>query len=310
MPEGIIIKGIGGFYEVMDRASDTREPECIYTCKARGVHRKESELTPLPGDRVVYRILDNKKLVGHVEKILERKNEFIRPPVANIDQLVAVVAVANPDPDLMLVDKLLITAACKAIRPLLIINKVDLDSEGKAEALKRVYEAAGVTVIVLSKFDKKSQEPLHKELADLNTAFAGQSGVGKSTLLNSVLHSLGPKDAVVMETGEVSEKIKRGKHTTRHVQLIRLKNGGFVLDTPGFSSYTVSDVAHDELYTYYGEMEELAEKCRFKGCSHTEEPGCAVKDKLLEGKIDRGRYERYVQLYKELKDAYDNRYRR
>jgi len=299
LPEGIILKGVGGFYEVLDE----NDLQSIYTCKVRGVFRK-NELTPLPGDRVVFKILDEKKKEGHIEKIADRRNSFIRPPVANIDQLAIVMAVNSPEPDLMLVDKLIISCQAKDIRPLIIINKTDLDEGGSVDELRKIYEPTGFPIIMLSKFLKESYDKLHQELIGYTTAFAGQSGVGKSTILNMIM------DNWLMETGDVSEKIKRGKHTTRHVQLFRLDNGGFILDTPGFSSYSLSEINHQELDSYYPDFKDCLGLCRFKGCSHRNEPGCAVKELCSQGKLDKGRYNRYVELYGELKEIYDNRYRR
>jgi len=310
LPEGIILKGVGGFYSVLmgdgslseDKSSEGSAP-ALYTCKARGIHRKE-ELTPLPGDRVIFRILDEKSKTGCIDRILDRINFFTRPAVANIDQLAIVLAVTNPQPDLMLVDKLLITCQVKGIRPLIIINKIDLDTENQVEALKKVYDKTGFTVLPLTKFSPEAYDLLHGELAGYTTAFAGQSGVGKSTILNIVMNNW------LMETGDISEKIQRGKHTTRHVQLFRLDKGGFILDTPGFSAYTVTEVSHFDLQDYYPEFAKASGSCRFKGCSHTSEPDCAVKNLFEKGKIDKGRYIRYTELYRELKEAYDNRYRR
>ncbi len=299
LPEGIILKGIGGFYEVLEKESNS-----LFTCKVRGVHRKEGGLTPLAGDRVTFKVLDNIKHEGHIDQILERHNAFIRPPVANIDQLAIVLAVTSPDPDLMLVDKLLITCLSKGIRPLILINKYDLDTAHFAETLKRVYSGTDLSIIILSKFFKESYQELHGELEGYTTAFAGQSGVGKSTILNTIL------DNWLMETGDVSDRIQRGKHTTRHVQLFRLDRGGYIVDTPGFSSFTVSDVSHDLLEQFYPEFEPCLGACRFKGCSHTSEPDCAVRRLIQDGKLDEERYKRYIELYRELKENYDNRYRR
>lgn len=300
MPEGIILKGVGGFYEVLENGEDT----LLYTCKVRGIHRKQGGLTPLAGDRVTFNILDEKKKEGHIDQILERCNSFIRPPVANIDQLAIVISVVSPSPDFMLVDKLIITCLSKDIRPLIVINKADLDTDNEIEAIKNVYKSTGFPVLVLSKFFPDWYDELHKHLIDNITAFAGQSGVGKSTILNAVLKNW------VMETGEVSDRIQRGKHTTRHVQLFRLNNGGYILDTPGFSSFSVEDVGHQDLKDFYPEFYNVTEDCRFKGCSHTGEPDCAIRELLNQGKIDEGRYNRYIELYKELKQIYDNRYRR
>jgi ribosome biogenesis GTPase len=300
LPEGIILKGVGSFYDVLEKD----DPNSIYTCKVRGIHRKEGGLTPLPGDRVTFKVLDVNKHEGHIEQILDRRNVFVRPAVANIDQLAIVIAVNSPEPDLMLVDKLLITCQDKNIRPILAINKSDLDNEHLVEKHKTSYEGTGFTTLVLTKFQEEGYNALHKELIGCITAFAGQSGVGKSTILNTISNNW------LMETGDVSDRIQRGKHTTRHAQLFRLDQGGFILDTPGFSSFAISDINHENLDSYYPEFSDVSGLCRFKGCSHTSEPDCAVRNLLDEGKLDSGRYNRYTELYKELKETYDNRYRR
>jgi ribosome small subunit-dependent GTPase A len=297
--EGIILKGVGGFYDVLDTTDGA-----VYTCKARGVHRKTGGKTPLPGDNVTFRVIDERDLTGYIDEILERKNEFVRPPVANIDQLAIVLAAKSPEPDLSLADKLLITCEAKGISPLILINKIDLDDDGTAGYISGVYRKAGYRVIFISKVLDAGYDELHEELRGKRTAFAGQSGVGKSTILNRILNNW------VMETGEVSERIQRGKHTTRHVQLFKLDVGGFVLDTPGFSAYSVCDIEHTRLALLYPEFRKVIGECRFTSCSHTAEPGCRVRELVEKGEADTGRYERYVQYYKELKEAYDNRYRR
>lgn len=300
MSEGIILKGVGGFYEVFESGGKNS----LYTCKVRGIHRKQGGITPLAGDRVTFNILDEKKKEGHIDQILDRRNAFIRPPVANIDQMAIVLSVASPCPDLMLVDKLLIACISKDIRPLIIINKADLDNDNQINALKEVYLNTGFPILVLSKFFNDWYDELQKHLTGYITAFAGQSGVGKSTILNAIM------DNLVMETGEVSDRIQRGKHTTRHVQLFRLSKGGYILDTPGFSSFSVEKVGHEYLQNLYPEFSQTTDSCRFKGCSHTGEPDCAVRELYNEGKISEGRYNRYIELYKELKELYDNRFRR
>lgn len=298
--EGIILKGIGGFYDVLDDL----DHKTVYTCGVRGIHRKAGGTAPLPGDSVTFDVLDKKKLTGHIDDILARKNEFIRPPVSNIDRIAIVIAVASPEPDFTLVDKLLVTSEAKGISPVILINKFDLDCGGKADEIRQVYAKAGYTVIAVSKVLDIGYDSLHRQLKGHITAFAGQSGVGKSTILNRIQNDW------VMETGDVSERIRRGRHTTRHVQLFPLDVGGFVMDTPGFSSYSVYDVEHQTLSELYPEFRGESGGCRFTGCSHVAEPDCRIRELVENGSADAGRYERYVLLYKELKEAYDNRYRR
>ncbi len=289
MPLGIILKGIGGFYYVKQE-----ETEDIYECKPRGVFRKNS-ITPLPGDRVGFNIIDEAKKLGNVDEILPRNSELVRPAVANVDQIAIVVASKAPNPDYMLLDKLLITAETKNIRVILCINKIDLD-DGTAKIVRNAYSLAGYEVVEISSVQNIGYKRLKEELKGHITVFAGQSGVGKSTILNHIMESW------VMETGSVSNKIERGKHTTRHAELLELKYGGYVADTPGFSSFEITDIPYNELESYYPEFRPYINTCRFNSCSHITEPGCRIIEALERSEIDNNRYQRYIQLYKALKD--------
>lgn len=287
MPSGVIIKGIAGFYYVS-------MPDGIYECKARGRFRKD-DITPLPGDRVEVLIVNDSKKTGFIEKILPRKNVLARPAVANIDQLVAVVAAVSPQPDLLLLDKLLITAGKKGIDALVFINKTDLDITAGYIEIASIYRASGYNVITGSGKTGEGLEELKRNLEGHISVLAGQSGVGKSTILNSLIGKS------IMQTGEISDKLNRGRHTTRHAELINLGKDGYIADTPGFSSFDLSDVGCNELYKYYDEFVDYLGLCRFTGCSHISEPDCGVKKALESGTLDRGRYQRYVTLYNELK---------
>lgn len=289
MTEGVIVKGIGGFYYV-------RCGDALYECKARGLFRKD-DIVPLPGDRVRIGIIDEDKKLGHIEEILPRQSCLIRPAVANVNQVCLVMAAKSPQPDLVLADKLVLTAMKKGLDVIICINKVDLDTEGEYKGIVRAYKLADYAVVPVSFVSNCGFDDLRPLLLGKITVFAGQSGVGKSTLLNQIM------ERWVMETGNVSSKIERGKHTTRHAELVELKEGGFVVDTPGFSSYTLEDIEHQELEDYYPEFRDALGQCRFTGCSHITEPQCAVKDKLEKGWIDAGRYERYTHFYTELKEA-------
>jgi len=284
---GIIIRGIGGFYYV--KAGDG-----IYECKARGVFRKK-DLIPLPGDRVVITVIDETKKTGSIDEILERDTQLVRPAVANVDQLIAVIAVRSPSPDFMLLDKLLLTAECKGITPVVCINKIDLDEKGEYRKIMEDYRTTGYRIIAVSSKLNVGLDELREAMRGHLTTFAGQSGVGKSTILNNIMRSS------IMKTGDISEKIERGKHTTRHAELVELDSGGFVVDTPGFSSYELTDIRHDKLQYLYPEFSQYLDKCRFTTCSHINEPECSVKDAVEKGAISRERYKRYVQLYSELK---------
>jgi len=293
LPSGIILKGIGGFYYV--KAEDG-----VYECKARGAFRKDSKI-PLPGDEVILSVVDEEKKKGYIEEICPRKIQLVRPAVANINQIALVVSVKSPLPDFSLLDKLLITVMQKEINAIICINKIDLD-EGYKDSIIDCYKDTGFEIVSISSVLDVGFEQLAKMLEGRITVFAGQSGVGKSTILNRIL------DSYVMETGNVSDKIERGKHTTRHAELLELKSGGFVVDTPGFSSFELSDIEPEHLQNYYPEFREYIGLCKFVGCSHISEPGCKVKSALEDGRISKDRYARYITFYKALKDKQRRKY--
>lgn len=272
---GIIVKGIGGFYYVKSSGGDLCE------CRAKGAFRKE-KIKPMIGDFVT---VENGSLV----EIRERKNMLVRPPVANIDNLVIVTAAASPSPDFFLIDKMTVTAQKKGINVIICVNKTDLASDLE---IKRTYEKTGYPVISVCAEKNIGIENLTPYLKDKTTAFAGLSGVGKSSILTIITGKN-------LQAGDISEKIHRGKHTTRHVELAELSAGGFVLDTPGFSLFEVDGIKADELWEYFPEFN--ASGCRFKGCSHINEPGCVIKHKLEQNEIAKSRYESYCTLYEQLK---------
>lgn len=296
MPSGIIIKGIGGFYYVSSE-------DGIYECKARGIFRKEG-LTPLTGDQVVFSISDPLLKKGSIEQISGRSSLLVRPAVANVNQLVAVMAAKSPDPDLLLLDKLLVTAEKNEMKAVLCINKIDLDIQGRAEAVGKDYSMAGYTVILTSSKANTGFDELKAALNGHISVFAGQSGVGKSTILNRIMNTM------VMKTGSISDKIERGKHTTRHAELILLEDGGYVADTPGFSSFEIAGISHTKLQYYFPEFADHIGDCRYTGCSHINEPGCSIKQAVEEKTISRDRYERYVELYSILKQEDSTKYRK
>lgn len=283
--KGKIIKGIGGFYYVKTPDGDVVE------CKARGIFRKEN-LKPYIGDEVEISI-ENK--TGNIEKILPRRTMLLRPAVANIDAVVIVIAAKDPEPDTLFCDKLILSAEFAGIEPLICINKSDLKMDTN---LLETYEKAGYKTLLVSAKNEDDAKKLLPVIKGKTSAFAGFSGVGKSTLLGILT---GKKQ----ETGEVSKKIKRGRHTTRRVELLELTCGGYVLDTPGFSSFEISGIKADELKNYFPEMQELNEMCRFKGCSHINEPDCAVKTAVESGEISKSRYESYKTFYETLKKVKD-----
>lgn len=279
---GTIIKGIGGFYYV--KASGK-----VYECKARGVFRKQ-KITPMIGDRVEIELIGEK---GSIAKILPRSSFLVRPSVANVDTMMLVVAAASPEPNLFLIDKMLVNAEINNIEPAVCINKTDI---ARREDIAEIYSKAGYKVFCVSAEKHEGTAELMDYLKGKTTAFAGLSGVGKSSLLNIITDD-------DLETGSVSEKIQRGKHTTRHVELFEMKNGGFVLDTPGFSSLEVEGIKAEDLWQYFPEMANSQNKCRFRGCSHINEPDCFVKEKVESGEMASSRYESYIELYNKLKSV-------
>lgn len=283
---GLILKGIGGFYYV--KAGDT-----VYECKARGVFRRNA-ITPLVGDHVKLLIEENQSPV--IAEILPRKNSLIRPPMANLDQLVLVAATCDPSPSTLVIDKIIAAAEDKGISPILVISKIDLE---QAQWLRDIYEPIGFPVVLVSSATGEGVEQVKELLRGKITAFTGNSGVGKSSLLNQIDRRF------CLETGEISRKLGRGRHTTRQVELFPLEGGGYVADTPGFSAIQMEryDVVHKEQLPYcFREFEPFLDQCRFPSCSHTCEKGCAVLEAVREGKISRSRHESYVALYQEVKD--------
>ncbi len=275
--KGKIYKGIGGFYYV---ATDTGE---IIECKARGKFRKE-HIIPIIGDDVEIEVKNGK---GSITEIYERRNSLIRPAVANIDLIVVVVAAKDPDPATFVTDKMLVNAEINGIEAVVCINKTDLAENAE---LKEIYEKSGYKTLSVSATEKNGLDELFETIKGKTAAFAGVSGVGKSTILSHIT-------GMSLETGEVSDKISRGRHTTRHVELFKVSGGGYVLDTPGFSSVETEDITAEELEECFPEIREISGGCRFRGCAHLEEPDCAVKDAVLAGKIPQSRYESYKELY-------------
>lgn len=291
MIEGIITKGVGGTYTVRREAGDR------ILCQIRGGIRK-SGVVPAVGDKVKVSESGDPDIPYVIDDILPRKNFLIRPSVANIDCLILTFAVCDPQPDLTLTDKLLVICANLNISTVLLFTKCDLDPE-QADALSDIYTSAGFKVYRSSKGKLFSSRELAEVAPSGIVAFAGPSGVGKSTVCNNILEN------DIMQTGDVSDRLKRGKHTTRHVELFDTKTG-FITDTPGFTSLSLFDVGTDykDVVKGYPEIMRSAGKCRFDDCRHLSETGCAVLEDLDEGKIDRGRYLRYREEYEYL---YNNR---
>ena len=287
--QGKIIKGIAGFYYVHVVESG------LYECKAKGVFRKE-KIKPLVGDMVEMDVLDETEKKGNIVDILPRKNELIRPAVANIDQALVVFAVTKPKPHFNLLDRFLIMMESKDIPVILCFNKKDIATEPEIQQLKDIYETCGYNIVFTSAIEEENVSQLTELLKGKTTAIAGPSGVGKSSLINII------QPDAKMETGTISEKIERGKHTTRHSELIWIEDDTYIMDTPGFSSLYTNDFEKEELKFYFTEFAPFEGQCRFQGCDHVHEPGCAVKEALEEGKIHPVRYENYLEMYKELKE--------
>lgn len=285
---GIILKGIGGFYYVQTK-------EGTFECKARGIFRKDG-ITPYVGDKVELSEIDSKEKKASIEKILPRKNSLVRPPIANIDQLIIVASVCKPNFNTLVIDKLIAVAYSNNIKPVIVISKSDLNDP---EKFLNMYSKSGVDIINSSKYDEESHRRIRSILSGKVSAFTGNSGVGKSTLLNCLYKGL------FLKTGEVSEKLKRGRHTTRHVELFPIENSGYVADTPGFSSIDISRfnvVNKDELKYCFKEFSPFMFKCKFNSCNHICEKGCEVIEAVNKGEICSSRYNSYVNIYNEIKD--------
>ena len=277
---GIIIKCLGGLYSV-------ESPDGIYECKARGVFRNRG-ISPCVGDRVTARD-------GVITEIAERKNCIIRPPLANLDQLIFIVSTCEPAPNYLILDKFIAIAEYKGITPVVVITKTDL---GDSSPIHEVYGGIGIDVVEVKYDDETSVEAVRQLLTGKISAFTGNSGAGKSTLLNAVDPTLN------IATGEISKKLGRGRHTTRHAELYKLSGGGYIADTPGFSTFETNRydiIRKEELAGCFREFEGLTDKCRFRDCAHICEKGCAVVEAVESGEISKSRHESYKTMYEEAK---------
>ena len=287
--QGKIVKGISGFYYVHVVGTG------IYECKAKGVFRNR-KVKPLVGDNVEIVVLDEEKHLGNVEEILPRKNELIRPAVSNINMALVIFAAAKPDPNFNLLDRFLCMMEYQKVPVTICFNKCDLVSEEENENLQKIYAPAGYDILFTSVKTGENIDRLKALLAEKTTTVAGPSGVGKSSLINEL------QTDVRMQTGAISDKIGRGKHTTRHSEIISIGQDTYIMDTPGFSSMDLPGFEKEDLWTCYPEFVPYEPECRFIGCSHIGEPDCGVKNALAEGKISRVRYDNYVILYEEMKN--------
>ncbi len=300
--QGLIIENISNLYKI-------KTEKGIYEANARGKFKKE-EITPVVGDKVEIQILDEENKKAVIEEIQQRTTYIKRPKMSNITQLVLVVSSKNPKPDLLLLDKQLAFAEYLGIKPIIILNKIDLDKKKEFEKIKETYQNIGYTVIETIAKELENAEDissknitsstgiqeLEKNLKGNINAFSGNSGVGKSTLINAIFN-----DTITQE-GEISQRNKKGKNTTTSTKLYEIDENTYIADTPGFSTFDISEIEYRELDQYFKEFKPLLENCEFVGCTHIKEQNCGIKKALEKGKIDSGRYERFCKIYEELKE--------
>lgn len=294
--QGLIVENIANLYKIENK----EENDEIYEAYARGKFKKD-DISPVVGDIVDFEITDNEKKKAVINEIKERKVYIKRPKLSNITKIIFVVSSKNPKPDLLMLDKQLAFAQFLGVEAIIVLNKTDLDKEESFKNIKEVYEKIGYKVIETKAKEKEGIEELKKLLAGNINAFAGNSGVGKSTLINAIF------DKDITKEGEISKKNKRGKNTTTTVKLYKIDKDTYIADTPGFSTFDISEISYKDLDKYFVEIRENIKNCEFVGCTHIKEENCGVKKALEAGKIDQGRYDRFCRIYQELKEREENK---
>lgn len=290
---GKIIENISNLYKV----EVNRE---IYEATARGKFKNENQ-TPVVGDNVEIAITDKEKNIAVIEKIMPRKVYIKRPKLANITQIVFVLSSKHPKPDLLMLDKQLAFAEFLGIKSVIVLNKIDLDQKEEFKKIKAIYEKIGYPVIETAAKEKKGIDPLIEILKNNINAFSGNSGVGKSTLINGIF------DREITQEGEISKRNKRGKNTTTSIKLYEIEQNTYIADTPGFSTFDISEIEYNELEKYFKEFREHIKNCEFVGCTHIKEEKCGIKNAIQEGKISQDRYDRFCKIYEELKQIKERR---
>ena len=296
MPKGIIISNISDLYHV---ETDTNE---MYQCRARGKLKTE-DIKPVTGDIVEIEITDEQKNEGIITKIAQRKNYTKRPKMANLSQIILVVSMKLPKPDLILLDKQLAYAEYMGIKPIICLNKIDLVDQQHVAAIENVYKNIGYKIITTNAKTGESIDKIQQVLQNNITAFSGNSGVGKSTLINAIF-----KQNVTQE-GHISQKNRRGKNTTTQVQLYKINSNSYIADTPGFSTFSIEEIESQDLCHYFKEFVPYIANCEFASCNHIKEENCGIKQAIEEGKITQERYERYCKIWNELKEKEENQYK-
>lgn len=293
--QGKIIKAISGFYYVRISDFEQEKDMGIFECKAKGIFRKESK-KPLVGDQVEFDVLDEVEKKGNIIKVFPRSNQLIRPAVANVDQAIVFFALQSPNPNFNLLDRFLIMMERLNLPIILCFNKEDLVTEEEKTFIKEIYKPCNYPMFFLSAKNQIGLGTIKEQLKGKTSALAGPSGAGKSTFVNTL------QENHVQETGEISRKIKRGKNTTRHTNLIEIDQESYIIDTPGFSSLETIEIKEEELTRYYTEFLPYEVNCKFAGCAHIKEPVCGIKSAVSEGKISEIRYQNYLLLYNEIKE--------